>query len=56
MGIISHPITNQFALNSKRHNYNTRHTHDLEIIMIMRIVLQSKKTVQFGDLFNFTPL
>ena len=31
MGVIPHPITNLFALNSERHNYNTRQTHDLQI-------------------------
>ena len=31
MGILPHLITNQFALNSERHNYNTRQTHDLQI-------------------------
>ena len=25
------PITNLFALNNERHNYNTRHNHDLQI-------------------------
>ena len=31
MGILPHPINNLFALNSERHNYNTRHTLDLQI-------------------------
>ena len=29
--ILPHPINNIFALNSERHNYNTRQTHDLQI-------------------------
>ena len=31
MGILPHPIIKVFALNSGRHNYNTRQTHDLQI-------------------------
>ena len=31
MGILPHPINNLFTLNSERHNYNTRQTHDLQI-------------------------
>ena len=31
MGILPHPINNLFALNSERHNYKTRQTHDLQI-------------------------
>ena len=28
---LPHPINNLFALNNERHNYNTRHNHDLQI-------------------------
>ena len=31
MGILPHPITDLFALNRERHNYNTRQTGDLQI-------------------------
>ena len=31
MGILPHPITDLFALNSEKRNYNTRQTHDLQI-------------------------
>ena len=31
MGVVPHPITDLFALNNERHNYNTRQTHDLQI-------------------------
>ena len=31
MGVVPHPITDIFALNNERHNYNTRQTHDLQI-------------------------
>ena len=31
MGILPHPITDLFALNKERHNYNTRQTDDLQI-------------------------
>ena len=30
-GGLPHPINNLFALNNERHNYNTRHNHDLQI-------------------------
>ena len=31
MGVVPHPITDLFALNNERYNYNTRQTHDLQI-------------------------
>ena len=31
MDVVPHPITDLFALNNERHNYNTRQTHDLQI-------------------------
>ena len=31
MGVAPHPITDLFALNNERHNYNIRQTHDLQI-------------------------
>ena len=31
MGVVPNPITDIFALNNERHNYNTRQTHDLQI-------------------------
>ena len=31
MVILPHPITDLFALNKERHNYNTRQTDDLQI-------------------------
>ena len=31
MGVVPHTITDLFALNNERHNYNTRPTHDLKI-------------------------
>ena len=31
MGVLPHPITDLFALNKERHNYNTRQTDDLLI-------------------------
>ena len=31
MGVVPHPITDLFARNNERHNYNTRQTHDLQI-------------------------
>ena len=31
MGIVPQPINNLFALNSERHNCNTRQTNDLQI-------------------------
>ena len=31
MGILPHPITDLFALNKERHNYNARQTDDLQI-------------------------
>ena len=30
-GVLPHPINNLFSVNNERHNYNTRHTHDLQI-------------------------
>ena len=30
-GGLPHSINNLFALNNERHNYNTRHNHDLKI-------------------------
>ena len=30
-GVLPLPIINLFALNNERHNYNTRHNHDLQI-------------------------
>ena len=30
--VVPHPITDLFALNNERHNYNTRQTHDLQIM------------------------
>ena len=30
-GVLLLPITNLFALNNERHNYNTRHNQDLQI-------------------------
>ena len=30
-GVLPHPINNLFAVNNERHNYNTRHNHDLQI-------------------------
>ena len=31
MGILPHPITDLFALNKERHNYNPRQTDDLQV-------------------------
>ena len=30
-GVLPHPIINLIAVNNERHNYNTRHNHDLQI-------------------------
>ena len=29
--VIPHPINNLFSVDNERHNYNTRHNHDLQI-------------------------
>ena len=31
MGILPHPLTDLFALNKDRHNYNTRQTDDVQV-------------------------
>ena len=31
MGVLPHPITDLYALQKERHNYNTRQTDDLQI-------------------------
>ena len=30
-GVLPQPINNLFSVNNERHNYNTRHNHDLQI-------------------------